>query len=58
VGPEADESFFADGLAEDLIERLSSWRVFPVIARTSSFNYRDAGADLKSLPAGVAACVP
>ena len=44
-----DESFFADGLAEDLIERLSSWRVFPVIARTSSFNYRDAGADLKSV---------
>jgi hypothetical protein len=45
----ADQSFFADGLAEDLIERLSSWRVFPVIARTSSFNYRDSGADLRSV---------
>lgn len=45
----ADQSFFADGLAEDLIERLSSWRVFPVIARSSSFNYRDADADLKSI---------
>ena len=44
-----DQTFFADGLAEDLIERLSSWRVFPVIARSSSFNYRDAGADLKSI---------
>ena len=49
LSPNADESFFADGLAEDLIERLSSWRVFPVIARTSSFNYRDAGADLRSV---------
>ena len=45
----ADQSFFADGLAEDLIERLSSWRVFPVIARSSSFNFRDAGADLKNV---------
>jgi len=44
-----DQSFFADGLAEDLIERLSSWRVFPVIARSSSFNYRDAAANLKSI---------
>jgi hypothetical protein len=29
-------AIFADGLADDLITRLSSWRVFPVIARTST----------------------
>ena len=33
-------AIFADGLAEDLITRLSSWRAFPVIARGSSFHYR------------------
>ena len=30
-------SYLADGLTEDLITRLASWRSFPVIARNSSF---------------------
>src|SRR5262249_8586102 len=34
------DAIFADGLAEDLISRLSAWRAFPVIARGSSFRYR------------------
>jgi len=33
-------AIFADGLAESLISRLSAWRAFPVIGRTSSFHYR------------------
>ena len=41
------EAFFADGLAEDLITRLSTWRAFPVIARNSSFQFRGGDADLK-----------
>lgn len=41
-----DQAFFADGLAEDLIMRLSSWRAFPVIARNSSFQFRGGNADL------------
>jgi adenylate cyclase len=40
------QAFFADGLAEDLITRLSSWRAFPVIARNSSFQYRGANVDI------------
>ncbi len=32
-----EQEYFADGLAEDLITRLSAWRWFPVIARNSSF---------------------
>ena len=40
------DAVFADGLADDLITRLSSWRAFPVIARTSSFRYR-GDVDLK-----------
>ena len=41
-----DEEFFAQGLADDLIHRLSAWRSFPVIARSSSLAYRE-----KQLPA-------
>ena len=35
-----DQEYFADGLAEDLITRLSSWWWFPVIARNSSLIYK------------------
>lgn len=34
------QAIFADGLAEDLITRLSTWRAFPVIGGGSSFHYR------------------
>ncbi|TFG96396.1 MAG: tetratricopeptide repeat protein, partial [Myxococcales bacterium] len=47
LSPDPDQAFFADGLAEDLITRLSSWRAFPVIARNSSFQYRGGNVDLK-----------
>ena len=46
-----NHAFFADGLAEDLITRLSSWRAFPVIARSSSFKYRGENVDLKRVGA-------
>lgn len=42
-----EQAYFADGLAEDLITRLSSWRAFPVISRNSSFQFRGGDADLK-----------
>ena len=35
------DDYFVDGLTEDLINRLGSWRQFPVIGRFSSFGYRD-----------------
>jgi adenylate cyclase len=47
LSPDPEQAFFADGLAEDLITRLSSWRAFPVIARNSSFQYRGGNVDLK-----------
>jgi len=46
LSADAEQAFFADGLAEDLITRLSSWRAFPVIARSSSFRYRGDDIDL------------
>ncbi len=47
LSPDPDQAYFADGLSEDLITRLSNWRAFPVIARNSSFQYRGGNLDLK-----------
>lgn len=47
LSPDPEQAFFADGLAEDLITRLASWRAFPVIARNSSFQYRGGDLDLQ-----------
>ena len=44
-----DQEYFADGIAEDLITRLSAWRYFPVIARNSSFAYRGRSVDVKQV---------
>ena len=42
---------FADGLAEDLINRLSLWRALPVISRNSSFTWKGRTGDLKQVAA-------
>jgi len=49
LSADPEQSFFADGLADDLITRLASWRAFPVIARNSSFQYRGGNVDVKSV---------
>ena len=48
---DAAQKYFADGLAEDLITRLSLFRSFPVIARNSSFVYKGKAVDLKKVSA-------
>jgi TolB-like protein/Flp pilus assembly protein TadD len=48
-----DQEYFADGLAEDLITRLSAWREFPVIARNSSFTYKGKPVDVKQVSRGL-----
>ena len=55
LSTDPEQAFFAEGLAEDLITRLSSWRAFPVIARNSSFHYRDGNLDLKRVSAELGA---
>ncbi len=49
LSSDPEQAYFADGLAEDLITRLSSWRAFPVIARNSSFRFRGGNIDLKQV---------
>ena len=41
-----EQDYFADGVSEDLITRLGAFRSLSVIARTTSFNYRDSGESL------------
>jgi len=55
LSADPEQAFFADGLSEDLITRLSSWRAFPVIARNSSFQYRGGNRDLKRVSAELGA---
>jgi TolB-like protein len=43
----ADLDFIADGISEDLIDRLSRLRWLPVIARSSSFSIGSEDADLQ-----------
>jgi len=44
-----DQEYFADGIAENLITRLSALRNFPVIARNSSFVYKGKAVDVKQV---------
>ena len=42
-----EQQYFSDGVTEDLITELSRFRQLFVIARHSSFQFRDSGADVK-----------
>ena len=55
----ADMDFLSDGLSTTLIDKLSQLPQLKVIARTSSFKYRDANPDLQDIAAklGVQAIV-
>jgi TolB-like protein/cytochrome c-type biogenesis protein CcmH/NrfG len=51
LSDDPEQEYFADGLAEDLITRLSLWRSFLVIARNSSFVYKGKAVDVKKVSA-------
>lgn len=40
-GGDPKQEFFADGLTEDIITALTAWRSFRVLARNSSFSYKN-----------------
>ena len=46
---DAEQEYFVDGIAEDIITGLSLWRSFPVIARNSSFSYKGQKIDVKQV---------
>ncbi|HUS54891.1 MAG TPA: adenylate/guanylate cyclase domain-containing protein, partial [Thermohalobaculum sp.] len=44
-----EQSYFSDGITEDIITELSRFRSLFVIARNSSFVYRDAAVDMRQV---------
>ena len=49
LGGQSEETYFADGIAEDLITALSKVRSFFVIDRSSSFRFKGQNADIKEI---------
>jgi TolB-like protein/Tfp pilus assembly protein PilF len=47
IGGSPEDQFVADGIADDLITELSKAQSFLVIARTSSFRYRESIVDVR-----------
>jgi adenylate cyclase len=45
-----EQEYFADGVTEDIIGNLSSWKSFPVISRNSSFSFK--GKELQTSEIG------
>ena len=44
-----EQEYFADGLTEDLITAVASWRSFPVIARNSVFTFKGRSVDVRQI---------
>jgi len=44
-----DQEYFADGMVEDIITELSRFRALFVIARTSTFTYKDKAVDVRQI---------
>ncbi|HET7804819.1 MAG TPA: winged helix-turn-helix domain-containing tetratricopeptide repeat protein [Pseudolabrys sp.] len=49
LSDEAEQDYFSDGVTEDIITALSKYRSLAVIARNSSFTFKGAGADARSV---------
>jgi TolB-like protein len=49
MSTEGDQGYFADGLSEELINRLAQLSGLDVAARTSSFYFKDRNDDLRSI---------
>jgi adenylate cyclase len=44
---DSEQDYFADGLTEDIITLLSAWRSFPIVARNSSFAFKQQSRDVR-----------
>ena len=49
LSDDAEQDYFSDGVTEDIITALSKYRSLAVIARNSSFTFKGAGADARSV---------
>jgi TolB-like protein/Flp pilus assembly protein TadD len=46
LSADPEQAYFADGISEELLNRLAAFRELKVIARTSSFVFKDSGYDI------------
>ena len=51
MSKDSEDEFFADGISEDIITELSKFRNFFVIARNSSFSFKDEALTIKEIGA-------
>ncbi len=49
LGGDPEQSYFSDGLSEDIITDLAGWRLFPLISSTSAFGFRGRNRDLRKI---------
>jgi len=49
LGGDPEQSYFSDGITEDIITDLSRWRSLAVQSRSASFRYRGAAIDMKQV---------
>jgi adenylate cyclase len=49
LGDDPDQQHFADGITDDIITELASWRSLPVIARGSTFSFRGRVVDIQTM---------
>ena len=50
-----EQEYFADGITEDLITGLQSFQSFPIIARTSTFQYKGTSPDIREVASALGA---
>ena len=55
MSEDADQDYFADGITEDVLTSLQSFRTFPVISRNSTFAYKGKSMDLREVAAELGA---
>lgn len=49
LSADSEQEYFVDGITEDIITALSHWRWFPVIARNSTFAYKNNPKDVTKI---------
>jgi len=49
IGSDPEQEYFSDGLTEDIINGLARFRWFPVIARSSTFQFKDSPLDVREI---------
>jgi adenylate cyclase len=49
LSSDPEQEYFADGIAEDILTSLQAFHTFPVIARNSTFTYKGAATDVRTV---------